>query len=148
VHGVGDDTHPAYRANPVGTEGTSFLERLIDFPKSVGAEPTGPGADKFIAGTNSWAASNPEGDNFNNRYGARAHYGFESQYFVHTPMFQDKPAQTYDRRTPPPVATDPRVGGSYPRTPDLGQLAANPWLTELGQPVAPAGYGVPVDGGM
>lgn len=148
VHGVGDDTHPAHRANPVGVAGTSFLERAVDFPKSTGAEPTGPGADKFIAGTNSWSSSNPEGDNFTNRSGARAHYGFETGYFVHTPMFQDKPAQTYDRRTPPAVATDPRVGGSYPRTPDLGQLAANPWLTELGQPMAATGYGVPVDGVM
>lgn len=148
VHGVGDDTKPAYLANQVGTEGTRFLEREVDFPKATGAEPSGPGADKFIAGTNAWSASNPEGDNFTNRWGARVHYGFESDYFVHTPMFQDKPAQTYDRRVPPAVATDPRVGGSTPRTPSLGTLASNPWLTELGTSVEPSGYGVAVDGVM
>lgn len=148
VHGAGDDTHPAYAATQVGTAGTRFLERPVDFPKQVGAEPTGPGADKFIAGTNSWAASNPDGDNYTNRSGARVHYGFESDYFVHTPMYQAKPAQTYDRRTPPITSRDPLVGGSTPRTPDIGQLAANPWLTELGESVTPAGYGVPVDGVM
>lgn len=148
VHGAGDDSAPYHRANPVGVQGTSFLERVIDFPRSTGAEPSGPGADKFVAGTNAWASSNPEGDNFDNRYGARVHYGFQTEYFVHTPMFQDKPAQTYERRVPPATATDPRVGGSYPRTPDLGQLAANPWLTELGQPATGTGYGVPVDGVM
>lgn len=148
VHGVGDDTHPAYRANPVGTAGTSFLERLVDFPKQMWAEPTGQGADKFIAGTNSYASSNPEGDNFTNRWGARAHYGFESDYFIHTPMFQDKPNQTYDRRTAPVTARDPLVGGAYANTPNMGQLAENTWLTELGGTVTPGGYGVPVDGAM
>jgi hypothetical protein len=149
VHGVGDDTAPYYRANPVGVDGTSFLEREVDFPRSTGAEPTGAGADKFIAGTNSWAASNPDGDNYQHRGGARVHYGFETGYFVHQPMFIDRPAQFYDRRTPPVTATDPRVGGSTPRTPSLGQLAANPWLSELGgAPADAAGYGVPVDGVM
>lgn len=148
VHGAGDDSTPYHRANPVGVEGTSFLERRIEWPQSTGAEPSGPGADKFIGGTNSWSASNPEGDQFTNRYGARVHYGFQSDYFVHTPMYQDKPAQTYDRRVPPATATDPLVGGSTPRTPALGQLAANPWLTELGASAEPSGYGVAVDGVM
>jgi hypothetical protein len=148
VHAAGDDTHPAYAATPVGTEGTTFLERLIDFPRQMWAEPSGAGADKFVAGTNSYSSSNPDGDNFEHRYGARAHYGFETSYFVHTPMFQDKPAQTYERRVAPVTARDPLVGGSYPRTPSMGQLAANPWLTELGESVTPSGYGVPVDGAM
>lgn len=148
VHAAGDDSGPLHRANPVGVEGTSFLERVIDFPKTMWAEPTGPGADKFVAGTNSYGASNPDGDQYTNRSGARVHYGFESSYFVHTPMYQDKPAQTYDRRVPPATATDPRVGGSTPRTPVMGQLAANPWLTELGESVTPSGYGVAVDGVM
>lgn len=148
VHGVGDDTHPAYRANPVGVEGTSFLERLVDFPKQVWAEPTGAGVDKFIGGTNSYAASNPEGDQYTNRWGARVHWGFETNYFLHTPMYQDKPAQTYDRRQAPITARDPLVGGSTPRTPMLGQLAENPWLSELGESAQPDGYGVPVDGVM
>ncbi|MFJ2307654.1 hypothetical protein [Streptomyces sp. NPDC087787] len=149
VHGVGDDSRPGHTANPVGVAGTSFLEREAGFPQSIGAEPTGPGADKFIAGTNSWSASNPEGDQFAaGRGGGRAHFGFETGYFVHTPMYQDRPAQTYDRRTAPPVSRDPRVGGTYPRTPQMGQLAANPWLTELGESVTPSGYGVPVDGSI
>lgn len=148
VHGTGDDSHPGHTANPVGVAGTSFLEREVGFPTAVGAEPSGPGVDKFIAGTNSWAANNPDGDQYANRGGARVHWGFQSDYFVHTPMFQDKPAQTYDRRTAPVTARDPLVGGSTPRTPDLGQLAANPWLTELGDSVTPAGYGVAVDGAI
>lgn len=148
VYGQGDDSRPGHTANPVGVAGSSFLERLIDFPKQMWAEPSGGGADKFIAGTNSYAASNPEGDNFNNRYGARVHYGFESEYFVHQQMFIDRPAQTYDRRTPPVTATDPLVGGQYSNTPILGQLASNTWVTELGESVTPVGYGVPVDGVM
>lgn len=150
AHGTGDDSLPYHRANPVGVEGTSFLERLVDFPKQMWAEPTGAGADKFIAGTNSYASSNPDGDNFADRYGARAHWGFQSDYFVHTPLFQDKTAQTYDHRTPPVTATDPLVGGRYDRTPVLGQLAANPWVSELGSSpdVSGADYGVPVDGVM
>ena len=150
VHGAGDDSLPYHRANPVGVAGTSFLERLIDFPKQIWAEPTGPGADKFIAGTNSYASSNPEGDNYTDRYGARVHWGFESQYFVHTPLYQDKPAQTYDRKVTPPTATDPLVGGKYSRTPILGQLAANTWVQELGEApdVSGVDYGVPVDGVM
>lgn len=150
VHGVGDDSLPYHRANPVGVEGTSFLERLVDFPKEMWAEPAGPGADKFIAGTNSYRSSNPDGDNFTDRYGARAHWGFQSDYFVHTPLYQDKTAQTYDHRTPPVTATDPLVGGRYDRTPVLGQLAANTWVSELGAApdVSGADYGVPVDGVM
>lgn len=148
AHAAGDDTEPYSRANPVGVAGTSFLERLVDFPKEIWAEPQGPGADKFIGGTNSYASSNPDGDNYTNRWGARVHWGFETDYFVHTPMYQDKPAQTYDRRTTPITARDPLVGGSYPRTPSMGQLAANPWLSELGEPVDPGGYGVPVDGAI
>lgn len=150
VYGSGDDSHPGHTANPVGVEGTSFLERLIDFPKQMWAEPTGPGADKFIGGTNSYASSNPDGDNFDNRYGARVHWGFDSQYFVHTPQYQDHTAQFYDRRTPPITATDPLVGGSYSRTPILGQLASNTWVTELGAAPDPSGvdYGVPVDGSI
>jgi hypothetical protein len=148
AHASGDDTHPAYLANQVGTAGSSFLERLWDFPRQMWAEPSGAGADKFIAGTNSYASSNPDGDNFEHRGGARVHYGFESPYFVHTPMYQDKPAQTYDRRTAPVTARDPLVGGAYANTPVMGQLASNTWLTELGESVTPAGYGVPVDGAM
>lgn len=150
VHAAGDDTAPYKHANPVGVAGSSFLERLIDFPKQMWAEPSGAGADKFIGGTNSYASSNPEGDNYTDRYGARAHFGFESEYFIHTPMFQDKPAQTYEHRTTPTTARDPLVGGAYANTPILGQLAANTWLSELGTAPAttPAGYGVPVDGGM
>lgn len=149
VHGVGDDSLPYRRANPVGTAGTSFLERLIDFPKQMWGEPSGPGADKFIAGTNSYAASNPDGDNYNGRWGARVHYGFDTDYFVHTPLFQDHTPQTYDRRVNPVTATDPLVGGRYDRTPVLGQLAANTWISELGGPdVSGVDYGVPVDGSM
>jgi hypothetical protein len=149
VHGVGDDTRPAYLANPVGTAGSSFLERLADFPRQIWAEPSGQGADKFIAGTNSYGASNPDGDQYaEGRGGARVHYGFESPYFVHTPMYQDKPPQTYDRRTAPITARDPLVGGAYANTPVMGQLAANSWLTELGTAVMPSGYGVPVDGSL
>lgn len=149
VHGVGDDSHPGHMANPVGVEGTSFLERPVGFPEQIGAEPSGAGADKFIAGTNSWSASNPDGDQYSHRSGARVHYGFDTGYFVHTPMFQDKPAQTYEIPQAPATATDPLVGGSYRRTPMLGQLAQNTWVSELGtseQP--PAGYGVAVDGVM
>jgi hypothetical protein len=148
---VGDDSLPYRRANPVGVAGSSFLERLWNFPRQIWAEPTGPGADKFIAGTNSYGASNPEGDQYaEGRGGARVHYGFESPYFVHQELFIDKPAQTYDRRTPPVTATDPLVGGRYSNTPILGQLAANTWVAELGGAPDPSGvsYGVPVDGVM
>lgn len=148
VHGAGDDSLPYRYANPVGVEGSSFLERRVGFPEQTWAEPSGQGVDKFIGGTNSYSANNPEGDQYTHRGEARVHYGFESQYFVHTPMFQDKPAQTYERKTAPPVATDPRVGGAYSNTPILGQLAANPWVSELGESVVPEGYGVPVDGVM
>lgn len=149
VHGAGDDSLPYRHANPVGVAGSSFLERLADFPRQIWAEPSGQGADKFIGGTNSYGASNPEGDQYaEGRGGGRVHFGFESPYFVHTPMYQDKPAQTYDRRTAPGTATDPLVGGNYSSTPVLGQLAANSWVTELGSAPDPSGasYGVPVDG--
>jgi hypothetical protein len=148
VHGAGDDSHPYSRANPVGVGGTSFLERPVGFPEQVWAEPVGPGADKFIGGTNSYASSNPENDQYTYRGGARVHYGFETDYFVHTPLYQDHVPQFYDRRTAPITATDPLVGGRYSRTPVLGQLAANPWVTELGSAPDPAGadYGVSVDG--
>ncbi|WP_298561384.1 hypothetical protein [Streptomyces luteogriseus] len=149
AHSAGDDSLPYRLANQIGVAGTSFLERLADFPRQIWAEPTGAGADKFVAGTNSYGSSNPEGDQYaEGRGGARAHYGFETQYFVHTPMFQDKPAQTYDRRTAPVTARDPLVGGGYTSTPAMGQLAANTWLTELGESVTPVGYGVPVDGAI
>jgi hypothetical protein len=146
----GNDTGPYTYALPMsGVEGTSFLERRVGFPTETWAEPTGRGVDKFIGGTNSYHANNPEGDQFAvGRGEARAHYGFETQYFVHTPMFQDKPVQTYERRTTPITATDPLVGGSYSRTPVMGQLAANPWLTELGESAVSDGYGVAVDGVM
>lgn len=147
AHAAGDDTEPYSLANPVGVAGSSFLERLADFPRQMWAEPTGAGADKFVAGTNSYASSNPEGDQFaEGRGGARVHYGFESPWFVHTPMWQDKPLQTYERRTAPITARDPLVGGAYANTPSMGQLAANPWLTELGEAPVLSGYGVPVDG--
>ncbi|WP_158806478.1 MULTISPECIES: hypothetical protein [Streptomyces] len=146
AHAAGDDTEPYSRANPVGVAGTSFLERLVDFPKEMWAEPSGAGADKFIGGTNSYHSSNPDGDNYTNRWGARVHWGFETDYFVHTPMYQDKTPQTYDRRTSPVTSRDPLVGGAYANTPSMGQLAANPWLTELGESAVPGGYGVPVDG--
>lgn len=147
VYGTGDDTEPYSHANPVGVAGTSFLERLADFPRQMWAEPSGAGADKFVAGTNSYASSNPEGDQYaEGRGGGRAHYGFETGYFIHQPMFIDKPNQFYDRRTPPITARDPLVGGAYTNTPSMGQLAANTWLTELGESVVPGGYGVPVDG--
>jgi hypothetical protein len=149
VHSAGDDTHPAYAANPVGVAGSSFLERLWEFPRQMWAEPSGAGADKFVAGTNSYASSNPEGDQFaEGRGGARVHWGFESPYFVHQAMYIDKPAQFYERRTAPVTARDPLVGGQYYNTPVMGQLAANPWLAELGESPVPAGYGVPVDGVM
>ena len=148
VHAAGDDTHPAYLATrQIGVAGTSFLERLWNFPRQIWAEPTGAGVDKFVAGTNSYNSSNPEGDQYAEGRGeARAHWGFEGNWFVHTPLYQDKPAQTYDRRTAPVTARDPLVGGNYYSTPDMGQLAANPWLTELGASVTPSGYGVAVDG--
>lgn len=149
VHSVGDDTAPYKRAYPVGVAGTRFLERLWDFPRQMWAEPSGGGADKFIAGTNSYTSSNPEGDQFaEGRGGARAHFGFESDYFIHQAMFIDKTAQTYDRRTTPVTARDPLVGGAYTNTPTMGQLAANSWVSELGESVTPTGYGVPVDGVM
>lgn len=146
----GNDSGPYTYANPmVGVEGSSFLEREAEFPREMWAEPTGPGADKFIAGTNSYRASNPEGDNFAEGRGeGRVHYGFESPYFVHQRMFIDKPNQFYERRTAPITATDPLVGGRYSTTPIMGQLAANPWLNELGTSVTPEGYGVAVDGVM
>jgi hypothetical protein len=149
VYGSGDDSHPGHTANPVGVAGSSFLERLGLFPREIWAEPSGAGADKFIAGTNSYAASNPEGDQYaEGRGGGRVHYGFESPYFVHTPLYQDKPAQTYDRRVNPTTATDPLVGGAYSNTPIVGQLAANTWVTELADTTTPESYGVPVDGVM
>lgn len=149
AHGTGDDSHPGHTANPVGVAGSSFLERLAEFPRQIWAEPTGAGVDKFIAGTNSYSASNPDGDQYaQGRGGGRIFYGFESPYFVHQPMFIDRPAQTYDLRTAPVTARDPLVGGAYANTPVLGQLAANPWLTELGESVTPGGYGVAVDGVM
>lgn len=147
VHASGDDTLPYRIANPVGVAGSTFLERLAQFPRQIWAEPSGAGADKFVAGTNSYASSNPEGDQYaEGRGGARVHYGFESPYFVHQQMYIDKPVQTYDRRTAPLTARDPLVGGQYYNTPVMGQLAANTWLSELGESVAPSGYGVPVDG--
>jgi hypothetical protein len=147
VHSVGDDSLPYRIANQIGVAGTAFLERLAAFPRQIWAEPAGDGADKFIAGTNSYASSNPEGDQYaEGRGGARVHYGFESTYFVHQPMFIDKPAQTYDRRTAPVTARDPLVGGQYSNTPVMGQLAGNTWLSELGESVTPTGYGVAVDG--
>ncbi|NUR38814.1 MAG: hypothetical protein HOV73_01840 [Streptomyces sp.] len=148
AHAVGDDTEPYSRGYPVGVAGSMFLERVVDFPHEIWAEPTGPGVDKFVGGTNSYHSSNPDGDNYTNRYGARVHYGFESPYFIHQPMFIDKPNQLYERRTTPITARDPLVGGAYSNTPVMGQLAANPWLTELGESVIPAGYGVAVDGVM
>lgn len=146
----GNDTGPYSIVNPmVGVEGTTFLERLAGFPREVWGEPAGPAVDKFIAGTNSYRASNPDGANYDEgRGGGRVHYGFETQYFVHQPMFIDKPIQHYERRTAPITATDPLVGGRYSNTPSMGQLAANPWLTELGETNAVEGYGVPVDGVM
>ena len=147
VHAVGDDTLPYRIANRVGVAGSSFLARLAEFPRQIWAEPSGQGADKFVAGTNSYAASNPDGDQYaEGRGGAVVHYGFESPYFVHQQMFIDKPAQTYERRTAPATARDPLVGGRYSNTPVMGQLAANPWLSELGESVTPTGYGVAVDG--
>jgi hypothetical protein len=147
VHATGDDTLPYRLANQIGVAGSSFLERLAEFPRQIWAEPAGQGVDKFIAGTNSYGANNPEGDQYaDGRGGARVHFGFESPYFVHQAMFIDKPAQFYERRTAPITARDPLVGGAYSNTPVLGQLAANPWLTELGESVVPSGYGVPVDG--
>lgn len=149
VHDSGDDTLPYRIANQIGVAGTSFLERLAEFPRQIWAEPTGPGADKFVGGTNSYSSSNPEGDQYaEGRGGARAHWGFESTYFVHQPMFIDKPGQSYERRTTPITARDPLVGGQYTNTPTMGQLASNPWLSELGESVVPVGYGVPVDGVM
>jgi hypothetical protein len=146
----GNDSGPYSRVNPmVGVEGSSFLEREAEFPRETWAEPSGQGVDKFIGGTNSYRANNPEGDQFAEGRGeGRVHYGFESEYFVHQQMFIDKPNQFYERRTPPITATDPLVGGRYSSTPILGQLAANPWLSELGQSVSPEGYGVAVDGVM
>lgn len=149
VHAAGDDTLPYRIANPVGVAGSTFLERLADFPRQIWAEPSGAGADKFVAGTNSYQSSNPEGDQYAEGRGlARVHYGFESPYFVHQQLYIDKPAQFYDRRTPPVTARDPLVGGNYYNTPVMGQLAANTWLTELGETVTPTGYGVAVDGVM
>lgn len=149
VHAAGDDTLPYRLANQIGVAGSSFLERLADFPRQMWAEPSGQGADKFIAGTNSYAANNPEGDQYaEGRGGGRAHFGFESPYFVHQQLFIDKPAQFYERRTSPVTARDPLVGGAYTNRPMMGQLAANPWVTELGEAVVPSGYGVPVDGVM
>lgn len=146
----GNDSGPYTYTNPiVGVQGTSFLERLAEFPRQIWAEPSGAGVDKFIAGTNSYSANNPEGDQYaEGRGGGRVHYGFETNYFVHQAMYIDKPNQMYERRTPPITATDPLVGGRYSTTPIMGQLASNPWLTELGTSVTPEGYGVPVDGVM
>lgn len=144
----GNDEGPYSHVNQrVGVAGSSFLEREAEFPRETWAEPSGQGVDKFIGGTNSYKANNPEGDNFAvGRGEGRVHYGFESEYFVHQAMYIDKPDQFYERRTPPITATDPLVGGRYSTTPILGQLAANPWLAELGESVTPEGYGVPVDG--
>lgn len=145
----GNDTLPYRYEQMVGVEGSTFLERPADFPREVWAEPSGPGADKFIAGTNSYRASNPDGDNFaEGRGGGRVHFGFEAPYFVQQKMFIDKPNQTYERRVAPITATDPLVGGRYANTPIMGQLAANTWLTELGDSDTPEAYGVPVDGVM
>jgi hypothetical protein len=146
----GNDTDPYTYTNPmVGVAGTSFLERQAEFPRETWAEPSGAGVDKFIGGTNSYHANNPEGDQFaEGRGGGRVHYGFDTGYFVHQPMFIDKPNQMYERRTTPITATDPLVGGRYSTTPMMGQLASNTWLTELGSSVTPEGYGVPVDGAI
>lgn len=150
VYSAGDDSRPYRDALPiVGVEGSTFLERQAEFPREIWAEPTGPGADKFVAGTNSYASSNPEGDQYAEGRGeGRVHYGFEAPYFVHQQMFIDKTAQTYDRRVPPGTARDPLVGGQYTNTPVMGQLAANTWVAELGSTPDPSGssYGVAVDG--
>lgn len=147
AHAVGDDTLPYRLATQIGVAGSSFLSRLAEFPRQIWAEPSGVGVDKFVAGTNSYSSSNPDGDQYaEGRGGGRVHFGFESSYFLHTPMYQDKPVQTYERRTTPVTARDPLVGGAYSNTPVMGQLAANPWLSELGESVTPAGYGVAVDG--
>jgi hypothetical protein len=140
-------------ANPVtGVEGSEFKFREVGGPQNTWAQPTGDAIDKFISGTNNYAQNNPEGDQFAvGRWGARVNYGFEPAYFVHTPMFQDKPAQTYQYGTAPLTATDPLVGGRYVgRSADaaMGQLATNPYLTELGGTIDTSGYGVPVDGVM
>src|SRR5690606_36508144 len=138
-------------AIPVGgVEGTSFLFREVGGPQNTWAQPSGDAIDKFIAGTNNYHANNPEGDQFAvGRWGGRVNYGFEPSYYVNQPMFIDKPAQTYQYGTVPLTATDPLVGGRYvgrSAAPALGQLAANPYLTELGESITPAGYGVSVDG--
>ena len=147
----GNDWPARTYANPVGgVEGTSFLFREVGFPQNTWAPPSGSNIDKFIAGTNNYAQNNPEGDQFaTGRGGGRVYYGFEPSYYVHTPMYQEHPAQTYQYGTAPLTATDPLVGGRYTgRSPDpaLGQLATNPYLTELGESVTPVGYGVAVDG--
>lgn len=147
VHSSGDDSLPYRLATQIGVAGSSFLQRLAEFPRQIWAEPSGAGADKFIAGTNSYGASNPEGDQYaTGRGGGQVFYGFEAPYFVHQAMFIDKPAQTYDRRTAPVTARDPLVGGQYSSTPVLGQLAGNPWVAQLGESATPTGYGVAVDG--
>lgn len=149
VHATGDDSLPYRIANPVGVEGSSFLQRLLEFPRQIWAEPAGVGADKFIAGTNSYSASNPDGDQYaEGRGGGRTTFGFEAPYFVHQRMFIDRPAQTYEVPTAPITSRDPLVGGTYTNTPVLGQLAANTWLNELGESSVPTGYGVPVDGAV
>lgn len=140
-------------ANPVtGVEGTSFLFRDVGGPANTWAPPTGDAIDKFIAGTNNYSQNNPEGDQFaTGRWGGRVYYGFDPTYFVNQPMYVDKPAQTYQYGTAPLTATDPLVGGRYTgrsADPALSQLAANPYLTELGESITPSGYGVAVDGVM
>lgn len=147
----GNDWPVRTYANPVGgVEGTSFLFREVGGPQHTWAPPTGDAIDKFIAGTNNYAQNNPEGDQFAvGRWGGRVNYGFEPTYFVHQPMYIDKPAQTYQYGTAPLTATDPLVGGRYTgrsAAPAMGQLATNPYLTELGESVTPTGYGVPMDG--
>lgn len=149
----GNDTAVRTYANPVtGVEGSAFLIRDVGGPTQTWAPPSGDAIDKFIAGTNNYQQNNPEGDQFaTGRWGGRTTYGFEPTYYVNTPMYQDKPVQTYQYGTAPLTATDPLVGGRYvgrSADPALGQLAANPYLTELGQPIPADTYGVPVDGVM
>lgn len=138
-------------ANPVaGVEGSQFLFREVGGPQNTWASPTGDAIDKFIAGTNNYPQNNPEGDQFApGRWGGRVYYGFEPSYFVNQPLYTDNPPQTYQYRTAPLTATDPLVGGRYvgrSAEPAMGQLATNPYLTELGESITPSGYGVAVDG--
>jgi len=134
---------------PLGADVQPYVDHRIGYPQESMAEPVGEAAQKYIAGINSFDANNPEGVNpHGDRDGAKAPTQGENPLFVQHSVHLDHGAQTYEQRTAPITSTEPLVGGqTYTNTPDMGQLAANPFTYALSKPAPVAtGYGPPVGG--